>query len=318
MEVGLVGRGARFEAMAHLLRNHDVYHWSADGAGGGGELPAHVREVDVGAFKDTPIIFLCVPIHRLRTSGRQLGSVLSGRHVLVHTTRNLEHATLEPPSTILGEETPTQRFGFLTGPFDADDVLAERPSAGVCASEFNEVHDLCEDVLDAPKFRLYRAEDIRGAEAAAAYTRIIAMLSGIAHQMELGASLDAMLFARGLAETARFVVYRGGFEKTAFGLSGCGNLRLDTNGAANGRGKSVEAEIGSEFMRRDGVDPEALRAEFGVSANGLFNLIDSLEIVAEDSGVEVPILEHAIALVDGEMTAREVVGSLLSLPVFHE
>lgn len=313
MDVGLVGRGARFEALAHLLRNHDVYHWDADGSDGDVELPSHVERVDVAAFKDTPIIFLCLPIHRLRPASRELGTMLSGRHVLVHTTRNLELGTLHTPSQILSEETPTQRFGFLTGPFDTDDVLGERPSSGVCASEFSEVHDLTQDALDTPDFRVYRAQDLHGAEVAAAYARIIAMLAGIGRQMELGHSLEATLFTRGLAETARFVVYRGGFEKTAFGLSGAGNLHLDTS-----PGGSTEAEIGSEFMRREGVDPQKLRAEFGVTANGLFNLIESLEPVAEGSGVELPILEHAIELIEGRMTGNEVVQSLLGLPVYHE
>jgi glycerol-3-phosphate dehydrogenase (NAD(P)+) len=299
-----------------LLRNHDVFHWNADGTDGDLELASHVRQVDVGAFRDTPIIFLCLPIHRLRTAGRELGSVLSGRHVLVHTTRSLELATLNTPSTILSEETPTQRFGFLTGPFDARDVLAERPSSAVCASEFSEVHDLTDDVLDVDDFRVYRAQDLCGAESAAAYTRVIAMLGGIARQMGLGASLEATLFTRGLAETARFVVYRGGFEQTAFGLSGAGNLHLDTSHF--GETLSAEAQIGAEFMRRDGVDPEELRAEFGQSANGLFNLIESLERVADDSGIDLPILQHAIQLIEGEMTGPQVVKSLLAVPTFHE
>lgn len=317
MDVGLVGQGERFEALAHLLRNHKVYHWDADGSVSAGkpdaELPAHVRRVDVAALKDTPIIFLCLPIHRVRETGRELGSVLSGRHVIVHTTRNLELGTLQTPSMILSEETPTQRFGFLTGPFATGDVLAGRPSSGVCASEFPEVHDLTQDALDPADFRVYRNQDIHGTEVAAAYARIIAMLAGIGRQMELGPSLEATLFTRGLAETARFVVYRGGYEKTAFGLAGAGNLHLDTS-----PGTSPEADIGAEFIRRQGVDPEQLRAEFGLAANGLFNLIESLAPVVDGSGVDLPILKHAIDLVEGSMSAQKVVKALLGVPVFHE
>ncbi|QDG51435.1 hypothetical protein FIV42_11980 [Persicimonas caeni] len=313
MDVGLVGQGDRFEALAHLLRNHDVFHWDADGADGDVELPEHVRRAELSDLREIPIIFLCLPIHRVRETGRELGSVLSGRHVLIHTTRNLEFGTLHTPSAILSEETPTQRFGFLTGPFHTSDVLAGRPSSGVCASEFPEVHELTQDALDTADFRVYRNQDIKGSEVAAAYTRIIAMLSGIGRQMEFGHSLEATLFTRGLAETARFVLYRGGYEKTAFGLAGAGNLHLDTSPSS-----SPEADIGAEFMRREGVDPEQLRAEFGVAANGLFNLVKSLESVAEGSGIDLPILQHAIELIEGNMTAHKVVEALLGLPVFHE
>ena len=312
MEVGLVGHGDRFEPLAHLLREHDVYHWAADGDADV-ELPDHVREVDVGAFRDTPLIFLCLPIHRLRPAGRELGGVLSGRHVLVHTTRNLELGTLQSPSQILGEETPTQRFGFLSGPFALEDVEAGRPSAGVCASEFQEVQDLVEDVLDLPHYRIYRADDLHGAEIAAAYTRIIAMVAGIARQMEVGDSLEATLFARGLAEAARFVVYRGGYEKTAFGLAGCGNLRLGT-----GKNGSVDLQIGTEFMRREAVDPEKLRAEFGQAANGLFNLVESLAAAIDGAGIDLHILERAISIVEGQTSAPEALRELIDLPSYHE
>ncbi len=313
MDVGLVGRGPRFEALAHLLSNHDVMYWSGDGTDGDVDLPEHVRRVEVAELGRAPLIFLCLPIHRLRPAGRALGSVLSGRHVLVHTTRNLELGTLNAPSTILGEETPTQRFGFLTGPFDTEDVLAGRPGSGVCASEFPEVHDLTHDALDETTFRMYRTEDLQGAEVAAAYTRIIALVAGISRQLELGHSLDATLFSRGLAETARFVIYRGGYEKTTFGMAGCGNLHLDISPQGN-----IDVEIGAEFMRREGVNPEQLRAEFGGPADGLFNLIESLVPVCEGSGVELPILQHAIRLIEGDLTAHQVVEALLGLPVFHE
>src|SRR5690554_4938848 len=130
MKIGLVGRGDRFEVLAYLLRNHTISFWPGDEATSSdedaAELPAHIERVELEALKETPLIFLCLPIHRLRPAGNQLGKVLSGRHILVHTTRNLEVSTLYTPSRILAEETPTLRCGFLTGPFDATDALAGR------------------------------------------------------------------------------------------------------------------------------------------------------------------------------------------------
>jgi glycerol-3-phosphate dehydrogenase len=326
MKVGLIGNGDRFVALAHLLRNHDVCHWTANGGTEAADLPGHIRRVEVSEFEDTPIIFLCLPVHRLRPAGSELGGVLSGRHVLVHTTRNLEPSTLHAPSTILAEETPTLRFGFLTGPFDADDALAGRPCSGVCASEFEEVHDLVDDALNAAGLRVYRAKDLRGAEAAAAYTRIIALLVGIGRQMELGESLEATLVTRGLAEAARFAVYRGGYEATAWGLSGCANLYLDISkqhlAAEHAHRRPSDAMIGAEFMRRRATRAEkvseSIRADFGAAAGDLFNLIESLTRVPQESGVDLPILSHAIELVEGRKSAAQVVESLLELPAYYE
>ncbi|AWV91257.1 hypothetical protein [Bradymonas sediminis] len=331
MKIGLVGNGARFAALTHLLRNHEVSYWpGVDPPSTNGddstELPAHVERVELEALKKTPLIFLCLPIHRLRPTGNQLGKVLTGRHILVHTTRNLELSTLYTPSRILGEETPTLRSGFLTGPFNATDALAGRPSSGVCVSEFDEVHELVQSALDAPGVRVYRAKDLSGAEAAAAYSRVIAMLVGVGRQMELGAGLEATLLTRGLAETAKFVLYRGGYESTAWGLAGCGNLFLDAS-SHNLNGDSstdiaCDAKIGAEFIRREAAKvsdvPGSIRRDFGAGADNLFNLIQSLARVPQESGLSLPILSHAVELVAGERSAAEIVKSLLEFPVYYE
>lgn len=325
MKVGLVGEGDRVEALAHLLRNHEVHHWSASEVR---ELVFgdHVQRADIEAFKQTPLVILCLPIHRLRETAGQLGAVLSGRHVLVHTIRNLEPTTLKTPSAILSEETPTLRFGFLTGPFDAHDVLAGRPSAGVCVSEFDEVHDLVADALDGDAIRVYRAKDLRGAELAAAYTRVIAMLVGVGRESALGPSLEALLVTRGLAEAARFSVFQGGYEASTWGLAGCANLYLDIAARAAAPGAAArrpgDMALGVEFQRRQNGDAQQvatdIRGAFPAATDDLFNLITSLFQMADGSGVHLPILSHAHKLVRGEMSADQVVRALLSLPVYFE
>lgn len=325
MKVGLVGEGDRVEALAHLLRNHEVHHWSASEVR---ELDfgAHVERAGVEAIKQTPLVILCLPIHRLSETARQLGAVLSGRHVLVHTIRNVEPGTLKTASAIMAQETPTLRFGFLTGPFDAEDVLAGRPSAGVCVSEFDEVHDLVADALDAEAIRVFRAKDLRGAELGAAYTRVIAMLVGVARQTALGPSLEALLVTRGLAEAARFSVFLGGYEASAWGLAGCGNLYLDIAPRADKPDPGVrrlgDMALGVEFQRRQNGDAHQvardIRSAFPAATDDLFNLIASLFQMVDGSGVHLPILTHAHKLVRGEMSTDEVVRSLLSVPVYFE
>lgn len=330
MNIGLVGHGDRFEVLAHLLRNHTISYWPGEDAPladkDGAELPAHILRVELDALKQTPLIFLCLPIHRLRSTGNQLGKVLSGRHILVHTTRNLETSTLSTPSTILGEETPTLRCGFLTGPFDATDARAAHPSSGVCASDYDEVHDLVTAALDVPGVRIYRANDLGGAEAAAAYSRVIAMLVGVGRQLELGAGFEASLLTRGLAETAHFVLYRGGYESSAWGLAGCGNLFFDASSHhLNGESephRASDAQLGAEFVRRQDTPfaqiPDSIRGDFGARADNLFNLVASLGRVPDESGLPLPILQHALMLLNGEASARHIVESLLNIPVYYE
>jgi glycerol-3-phosphate dehydrogenase (NAD(P)+) len=315
MRVGLIGKGDRFESLVHLLSDQEVYHWhgAPNGEDGEVELPDHVQAVDAYQFADTPLIFLALPITQLREAAHELGNHISARQALVHTTRNLEFATENTASQILAEETHTQRIGFVSGPFRAHDVLENRASSMVCASAFPEVLDLVSDALDGTNCRVYRSDDLRGAEVSAAYARIIAMLYGCAREMDLGASLEATLFTRGLAEIARFVVYHGGHERTAFGLSGCGNLRSDT--AENG---SIDHQIGQAFVRRDGITREELRGEFGSVGGSLFDLMSTLAPAAERSGLDTHIIEQAVRVVEGDQSPREALSDLIALPTFHE
>ncbi|MGM0557643.1 MAG: hypothetical protein ACQEVA_14765 [Myxococcota bacterium] len=315
MRVGLIGKGDRFESLVHLLRDHDVYHWhgSPNGEDGEVELPDHVRSVDAYEFGDTPLIFLALPITQLRDAAHELGNHISARQALVHTTRNLEYATEKTASEILAEETHTQRIGFVSGPFRANDVLEGRASSMVCASSFPEVLNLVSDALDGVNCRVYRSDDLKGAEVSAAYARVIAMLYGCARQMDLGASLEATLFTRGLAEIGRFVVYLGGHERTAFGLAGCGNLRSDT--AESG---SIDHQIGQAFVERDGITRDELRAEYGSVGGSLFDLMSTLAPAAERSGLDTHIIDQAVEVVEGDRSPREALGALISLPTFHE
>lgn len=315
MRVGLIGKGDRFDSLVHLLRDHDVYHWhgSPNGEDGEVELPSHVRSVDVHQFADTPLILMALPIAQLRDAGHELGNHISARQALVHTTRNLEYATEKTGSQILAEETHTQRIGFISGPFRAHDVLENLASSMVCASAFPEVLDLVSDALSGTRCRVYRSDDIQGAEVSAAYARVIAMLYGCAREMGLGSSLEATLFTRGLAEIARFVVYLGGHQRTAFGLAGCGNLRSDT--AENG---SIDHQIGQAFVQRDGITRAELRSEYGSVGGSLFALLSTIAPAAERSGLDTYIVERAVEVVDGEKTPQEALRDLVELPTFHE
>ncbi len=322
--VGFVGNGTNFEVLSHLLQKAgtEVLHWqpehsSASDAIPAGKLPGQIQSVELAQMAKVPLIFYSVPMHLARETGRQLGDVISGRQIIVHTSRSLEPATLKSVSEILREETPTQRFGFLNGPADLMDIQADKPAALVCASLFPEVHDLVEDSVTSENLRMYRSNDLTGAEISAAYSRIIAMLAGICHGLEMGDSLQATLFARGLAEISRYVTFRGGYERTAFGLTGVGNLYADTH-----RTGSKDFQIG-EFLaireqNKQSTDANAVREQFGVYGQDLLSLVDSLHSATQHAELSLYLLRatHSGAL--GKISPKKAVQDLVGLPVQFE
>lgn len=273
----------------------------------------NAQAVELTALSATPLIVFSAPLNQCRPLARRLGDVITGRHIVVHTVRGLEPETLKTVSDILQEETPTQRLGFVTGPMRAEDLSAGRPGSGVCASLFPEVHDLIEEAMVSPAFRLYRSKDLVGAEISAAYGRVVSLMSGLVDGLNLGASLQATLFARGLAEMSRFVIFRGGYERTTFGLSGCGNLFADTHTDGN-----VDFQIGRFLAEGPDDVATSLVTEFGTPAEEILAMMNSFREVGSSAELELPLLDGVLALINQGLPPQKVVQALMSLPTLYE
>jgi glycerol-3-phosphate dehydrogenase (NAD(P)+) len=298
--VGIVGDGARVALLIKLLETTGTQAevWRPG-------------EGDAKALEDVPLIFFCVEGAAARPAARALGDHLSGRHVVVHTLRELEGDVEATGHAILAEELPTRRIGYLTGPMRPEDITSGLAGAGLCASVFPEVHTLVAEALVSPCFRLYRGVDLVGAELAALYTRAIALVMGVASAMQQGSSLESVVFARGLAEAARFVARHGGQERTTFGMSGSGNLFADI--APPG---SPDFKLGQALVQQAAglaSPPDALDAR-----HGLASLTAALVASARARRIDVPILTAAAALLTGKLTSQQAAESLMNLPVLDE
>lgn len=313
LEVGLVGEGERFAAILALLQANGTPFRVARHPGFKGKYPAKIEPVEVAELKDTPLVFVAVPMSGLRDVARTLGDALTGRHALVHSCHNVERGSLATASMVLREETPTRRLGFVTGPMRSEEVSKGLPAAGVCASAFPEVWELVESALVHPGFRLYRSEDLRGAEVAAAYARVIAMAAGVACEMKLGQSVMATLFARGLAEVARFVSAHGGHERTTFGLAGSANLQLDTTPPG-----SPDFRVGQAAMQSGKFDEKDIAKKFGTTGRDLLGLVESLYEGSRGTRTPTHILDACHKMVSGELDPQEVVVHLMTLPALDD
>ena len=313
-EVAIVGQGDRFDALAGLLAATGTRPvlWNYDSRGKR-RLPKGIDVVELEQLRNTHLIFISLPINEVRGVARQIGDHITGRHALVHLSRNLEHTTLKTVSEILCEETPTRRVGFLTGPMRGEDVSQGHAAAGVCASVFPEVHEIVGNALVSPSFRLYRSTDIVGAELAAAYCRVIAMACGVLSELGLGHSLQATLFSRGLAEMGRFVAHRGGRERTTFGMAGSGNLFVDI--AAPG---SDDFRIGAAAMRAQAFDHKAVVKEYGARGRDLLELIESLAALRQNKRLALHLLETCDLMVSENMAPSQAVNHLMTLPILDD
>lgn len=312
MDVAIVGSGDRFVSILDLLIGPDR-EVGAVALDEEDTLPDGVDAVALDDVALAPLVFMAVPIRRLREVAREIGDSLTARHAVVHAVHNLEAGSLAPASEILRQEMPTRRFGFLTGPIRSDEIERGLPSAGVCATRFGEVGDLTEESLVSPAFRLYRSEDLRGAEFTAAYARVIAMASGVAHAMSLGRCVQATLFARGLAEVSRFVKDRGCDERTVFGIAGSANLHLDTTPPG-----SPDFQVGIAAVEAGEFDRDEMERRFGSGATDQLALVETLWEGAKVFGLQSHILQSCHQMVAGELEPQDAVRHLMTLPTLDD
>ncbi len=309
--IGIAGLGPQVPGLLSLLQETktDAALWDLDDI----ESDFGSPRVGLDVLADTPVIFFCPPIGRAREVARELGEIVTGQHVLIHFTRELEPdrpgVTL---SRLLRQETATHRLGFLTGPMRHDDIAKGMSGAGACSTNFPEVQELLSDILVSQRFRLYKSSDILGSELAACLTRAIAFVGGIAHELQLGPSIGSTLFTRGLAETSHAVTRLGGQPRTTFGMAGSGNLFMDIHGDG-----SREFRLGREAARHGSLTPII---EDGASATTIASLerTNDLALSVGKGNEDLGIFRAVRGLINGEMSIMVAIEYLMNLPVFDD
>lgn len=222
----------------------------------------------------------------------------------------------EPHSGRLGHEiasavAPGIRVGVLSGPSFAIEVARGQPTALVVAS-FEAT--LCVDVVDAlhsDSLRIYTCDDPMGVEVGGAVKNVLAIATGIADGMPehrlgragLGLNARAALITRGLAEMTRLGVALGARGETFMGLSGLGDLVLTATGSL-----SRNHRVGR--LLAEGLPLARILAELGHVAEGVTSA-PMVRARAHKLGVEMPITEAVVAVLEGRVTPAQALEKLM-------
>lgn len=314
MKVGVVGYSERVSELAQLCKKTktELHFWEPEDEPRA-SLPKGVKRVGLEQLSECALIFFCTPASRARMVARVLGEYITGHHVIVHLSRELEPDSNNLLSQVLRQETATHRIGFLTGPFRADDIKAGRSASATLFSRFPEVHGLLQETLVSPTFRVYRSTDLVGAQLAAAYSRVIAFVYGVGLGMKQGTGVGSTLFARGLAEIGRVVAASEGEERTVFGMSGAGNLFADVQEPF-----SMEVRLGQECVALGSYDVETLSKTFGDTPERFAELVRTVNETCTARRVSSNICEAALAMVENRLDTISAATHLMTLPVLDE
>ncbi|MDR0212695.1 MAG: NAD(P)-dependent glycerol-3-phosphate dehydrogenase [Comamonas sp.] len=199
---------------------------------------------------------------------------------------------------------PQLRSGALSGPSFAAEVARQQPTALVAASAHKDVSELLVNAFHGEAMRVYANDDIVGVEVGGAVKNVLAIATGLCDGLNLGLNARAALVTRGLAEMTRLGVALGARTETFMGLSGLGDLVLTATGDL-----SRNRKVG--LLLAEGKTQEQAVTSLGHVAEGVYSARTVLAR-ARQAGVEMPITETVVALLDGQLPASEAVQHLMA------
>ncbi|MDL5038474.1 NAD(P)H-dependent glycerol-3-phosphate dehydrogenase [Comamonas resistens] len=266
-----------------------------------GDVMAQVQEAD--------LIVLGTPMAALR---QWLIRLQDCRSPVVWLCKGFEAVAADAPAGSHGlmahevcqQVAPQLRSGALSGPSFAAEVARQQPTALVAASAHKDVSELLVSAFHGEAMRVYANEDIVGVEVGGAVKNVLAIATGLCDGLSLGLNARAALVTRGLAEMTRLGVALGARVETFMGLSGLGDLVLTATGDL-----SRNRKVG--LLLAEGKTLEQAVTSLGHVAEGVYSARTVLAR-ARQVGVEMPITETVVALLDGQLPVTEAVQHLMA------
>jgi len=263
------------------------------------------------AVKTGRDVLVVVPSHAFREVLTQLKPCLDKDSRIAWATKGLEHGSGkfmgEVFEDVLGDTYPS---AVASGPTFAGEVAAGLPCALTVAS-YNPVfaNDLA-NRMHGDRMRAYTSDDMVGVQLGGTVKNVLAIASGIADGMQLGANSRAALVTRGLAEIIRLGDAVGARRETLMGLAGVGDLILTCTddqsrnrrlGLALGSGKTIDVAL----------------KDIGQVVEGVNTAREVMQL-AQQYRVELPICEQVYRVLQEGLLPTEAVENLLAREIRPE
>ncbi len=301
--IGIAGAGAFGTALAAALAagGREVGLWARDPAKVA--VPKGVRlHADIAAVAGGEALLLAVPMQALGALLDQWPQI-DARQPLVACCKGLDLATLQGPVALIEARRPGAMAAILTGPSFAADIARGLPTALTLASSADGA--ALQGLLSTSTLRLYRTDDVRGAELGGALKNVIAIAAGVVIGAGLGDSARAALMTRGYAEMLRLALALGARAETLAGLSGLGDLVLTCTSP-----QSRNFRFGQALGAGLGFDPR-ITVEGVASARAVVRLGQRL-------GLDLPVTAMVDALAEQRITLDDAITGLMRRPLKPE
>jgi glycerol-3-phosphate dehydrogenase (NAD(P)+) len=319
-KIAVLGAGAWGTALAiHISQQHQVNLWSRNSGHVSGMRKARANPLYLGDFKfndqltvddnlesaidNADLILSVVPtagFRQLLQALKKLGS----KQPLIWAHKGLEPiSALLPHEVALEELSMNQKWGVLSGPSFAAELVRGLPTAVTLAANDTSFAQEASNLLHGGSLRVYNSVDVIGVSVGGAIKNVMAIAAGISDGMGFGNNARAAMITRGLAEITRFGVAIGAKPETFMGLAGAGDLILTCTGQYS-RNREVGLQLAS------GKNLEAVLSGLGHVAEGV-NTAREVMRRADKIGVDMPITYEVNQALTSGKSAKDAVMDLL-------
>ena len=318
MNVTILGAGAWGTALAvQAASRHAVMLWARDAAHAaainaarenarylpGVPLPPalSISADPISALRhaESGLAVIATPMSGLRT----MLAAVPGDAPVLWLCKGFEAGSGWLGHEIARELRPRAACGVLSGPSFAEEVAREQPTALVAASADDALREAAAEVFHSDVLRIYTSSDPIGVEVGGAVKNVMAIATGLCDGLQAGLNARAALITRGLAEMTRLGTALGARAETFMGLSGLGDLVLTATGDL-----SRNRKVGMRLAQ--GLPLAQVLAELGHVAEGVYSAPVVLQR-ARTLGVEMPITQAVVAVLDGRLQAADAMRLLM-------
>ncbi len=321
MNIAVLGAGAWGTALAiHFARQHPVQLWTHNSAHAAQLTQSHQNQRYLpdypfppqltvtaelqAALNQAELIIIATPVAGLRSTLEAIKARHGQDIPILAACKGFETESGLLPHQVMAAVLPdNNRCGLLSGPSFAQELAQQLPCAVCLAGSHTQWLQAVITALNTPVMRLYANQDVIGVAVGGAVKNVMAIATGLSDGLHCGLNARAALMTRGLAEINRLAQALGAEETTLMGLAGMGDLILTCTGNL-----SRNRQVGLKLAEGKAL-PDIL-TELGHVAEGVYTITEAHKM-AQRLQIELPITAMLYRLIQGEISAHQVVDALM-------
>jgi glycerol-3-phosphate dehydrogenase (NAD(P)+) len=303
-EIAVIGSGVWGSALADLLarKGYRVLAWEYNKATARSlnkkrthpALPGFILNAGVKVYTELEkvinrpdLLLMAVDSSHVRGLARSLNALLAGKPLppIIAVSKGIEAGTLQTVCEIMETEIPRarNRTMIMTGPSFAVEVAAGAPTKVVLAGKDPVLLKKAAALIEGGPLKLEISGDRLGAELGGSLKNVYAIGSGIIDGLSKAAkNSEAAFLIESASELRRIITALGGRSRTAWGLSGMGDLLL-TATSAKSRNFSFGREIGH------GLKPDEAHKKIKTVVEGV-EALKNARALCMKHGIKTPVI----------------------------